>query len=271
MRPTFKSSNPRRVSTLSIQVRTALPSPFLSALPPPAGPLTSPSLPLQRAARLVLAAATHKVEFVVPECPVEFGQCIAVVGSESLGQWNAAGGLTLTWAEGDSWSGSIELPEGAQLEFKLVKVAGNHSNWEDGANRSATVPAGGAKIVCSWGDAAATAVEAAAAAPAAKAEAPPAPKPKSKKVAAAPVVEVHAHVEATHSSSNGAAEHAAAPEPVHAAPAAAPSHHAHGITLPPEMAALASSMSQGADGTLNFTFGDAASGVDAAALAAKLQ
>lgn len=44
-----------------------------------------------------------------------------LVGShEALGSWQVDKAVPATWSEGHQWSASVELPAGAQLEFKFV-------------------------------------------------------------------------------------------------------------------------------------------------------
>ncbi len=39
---------------------------------------------------------------------------------EALGAWQLDKAVPATWNEGHQWSASVELPAGAQLEFKFV-------------------------------------------------------------------------------------------------------------------------------------------------------
>jgi len=118
----------------------------------------------QRRAHLIAVAAAHsKVEFIVPNCPLEYGECIKVVGSEiGLGDWDAAQGILLQWSEGNHWTGSVELPQSAQLQFKLIKssLEGDTVIWEDGPNREIVVPSGGStRITCQFGAPGSTVLE----------------------------------------------------------------------------------------------------------------
>jgi hypothetical protein len=65
-----------------------------------------------------------------------FGESLFAVGSPpSLGSWNCAGAVPLTWAAGDVWSGSVLLPIEGQLELKFVVRRGDGSLvWQEGAN-----------------------------------------------------------------------------------------------------------------------------------------
>lgn len=56
-----------------------------------------------------------------PPLQVNFGQEVKLVGShEALGAWQLDKAVAATWSEGHQWSASVELPAGAQLEFKFV-------------------------------------------------------------------------------------------------------------------------------------------------------
>lgn len=77
------------------------------------------------------------------------GQQIEIVGSvDGLGQWSAKGGLVLSGASFPTWTGTVNLPPGTTFQFKAVEVeSGAVVQWEQGANRSFTVPASGAATV----------------------------------------------------------------------------------------------------------------------------
>ncbi len=109
----------------------------------------------QSRALLTPCAALINVDFLVPELPLEFGQSLKIVGgTASLGNWEASTGCTLEWTEGNNWKGSAEVEAGSDVEFKLVKVAGEDwSSWEDGENKVLAVPstASAVSVVCNWG------------------------------------------------------------------------------------------------------------------------
>ena len=93
----------------------------------------------------------------MPDCPLEFGQHLIIVGSaNALGSWNASDGLVLNWTEGDNWKASAEIDVDA-IEFKLVKATGATGDdsflWEDGDNRGVVVASedGPAKVIAAWG------------------------------------------------------------------------------------------------------------------------
>ncbi|MFJ8693675.1 carbohydrate-binding module family 20 domain-containing protein [Streptomyces roseolilacinus] len=73
------------------------------------------------------------------------GQNIHVTGNQSaLGNWNAGSALKLDPAAYPVWKLDVTLPAGTTFEYKYVrKDAAGNVTWESGANRVATVPAGG--------------------------------------------------------------------------------------------------------------------------------
>ncbi|MFD0775660.1 carbohydrate-binding module family 20 domain-containing protein, partial [Streptomonospora algeriensis] len=85
-------------------------------------------------------------EFSV-EAQTRYGQNVRVAGSiPELGAWDPAQGVELSTDDTGypTWTGSVDLPEGAAFEYKLVKVAPDGSvEWEQGANRSAAADSPG--------------------------------------------------------------------------------------------------------------------------------
>ncbi|MEU3447785.1 carbohydrate-binding module family 20 domain-containing protein [Streptomyces thermolilacinus] len=73
------------------------------------------------------------------------GQNIYVTGNQSaLGNWNTGSALKLDPAAYPVWKLDVTLPAGTTFEYKyLRKDAAGNVTWESGANRVATVPAGG--------------------------------------------------------------------------------------------------------------------------------
>lgn len=112
---------------------------------------TLPATPQPRAP-FTPCAGPIKVNFHVPDCQLEFGQGLNVVGSApTLGSWSSSGGAPLQWHEGNHWKGSVEIESDTEVEFKLVKVAGEESiGWEEGANRTICISAPSI-IECTWG------------------------------------------------------------------------------------------------------------------------
>lgn len=53
-------------------------------------------------------------------CSVEFGATLKVVGShDALGEWDVARALPMTWAAGDVWTVTAELPEHFVVRYKV--------------------------------------------------------------------------------------------------------------------------------------------------------
>lgn len=69
-------------------------------------------------------ACTHRPPPSPPSLPapqVNFGQALVLVGSaEQLGSWQLEHAPTMTWGEGDVWTASLELPAGANIEYKFA-------------------------------------------------------------------------------------------------------------------------------------------------------
>lgn len=58
-----------------------------------------------------------------PPLQVHWGQEVVLVGShERLGAWSVDAGARMAWSEGHTWSTSVELPLGADLEYKFAVV-----------------------------------------------------------------------------------------------------------------------------------------------------
>lgn len=52
---------------------------------------------------------------------MQFAQEVLLVGSlPQLGGWGLEGAVRLTWGEGHAWTATVELPAGAELEYKFV-------------------------------------------------------------------------------------------------------------------------------------------------------
>ncbi|MFI9490518.1 carbohydrate-binding module family 20 domain-containing protein [Streptomyces halstedii] len=73
------------------------------------------------------------------------GQNIYVTGNQAaLGNWNPGSALKLDPATYPVWKLDVALPAGTAFEYKYVrKDAAGNVTWENGANRTATVPASG--------------------------------------------------------------------------------------------------------------------------------
>jgi hypothetical protein len=72
---------------------------------------------------------------------LEFGKRLCVVGSpKELGVWNAAESTcSLSWSDGDVWTGSFEISPGP-VEFKLVQVSDHEVIWPEGNNVTLLIP-----------------------------------------------------------------------------------------------------------------------------------
>jgi hypothetical protein len=104
----------------------------------------------------------HTVSFTVPECRVEYGDQVFVVGNiPELGNWDAEGGFPLQWTDGDTWEGRLSLSNlhaHQQIEYKLIKYTARNGSfvWEDGENRKLVVRSSTGpspvvySIVCLW-------------------------------------------------------------------------------------------------------------------------
>jgi len=84
-----------------------------------------------------------------------FGEQLVVVGpSRELGEWNPHQGLKMEWGDGHEWT--AELPNvvrGSSIEFKIVLLSiKGEPSWEEGDNRSVTLPEEAAvlEISCDW-------------------------------------------------------------------------------------------------------------------------
>jgi Starch binding domain len=65
-----------------------------------------------------------------------FGDSIKLVGNlPKLGSWDVLAAPDLSWEEGHNWRVTLELPHGADLQFKLVRVTPTAWAWEEGEDR----------------------------------------------------------------------------------------------------------------------------------------
>ncbi|WP_173068366.1 carbohydrate-binding module family 20 domain-containing protein [Phytohabitans houttuyneae] len=80
-----------------------------------------------------------------------FGQNVFVVGSTApLGAWNPAAAVALSPTQYPVWTGTVSLPTGQAVEYKLVKKNPDGTvTWESGANRTLT-PSGGTTVTITW-------------------------------------------------------------------------------------------------------------------------
>lgn len=93
------------------------------------------------------SGAKAKVAFTLPY-HVEFGQEVAVVGEiDTLGKWDAAAAIPLTWTDGDVWTAAIEVPVGSTVQYKYIIRApdsGEVLEWQSGDNLVIELPASAA-------------------------------------------------------------------------------------------------------------------------------
>ena len=80
-----------------------------------------------------------------------FGQNVFVVGATApLGSWNPANAVALSPNQYPVWTGTVSLPTGQAVEYKLIKKNPDGTvTWEAGANRTLT-PAGNATVTITW-------------------------------------------------------------------------------------------------------------------------
>lgn len=86
--------------------------------------------------------ATCNVTFTVNNATTYWGQSVYIVGNNSaIGNWNAASAVLMNTTTYPTWSKTIALPQGTNLEFKFIKKDGSGNIvWESGSNRTYTVP-----------------------------------------------------------------------------------------------------------------------------------
>lgn len=74
-----------------------------------------------------------------------WGDRLVVVGNQpELGNWDPRAGLPLDAPAWPAWSGAVELPIGADVEYKLALLrADGRVEWERGDNRAVRVPTDG--------------------------------------------------------------------------------------------------------------------------------
>ncbi|KAK9806472.1 hypothetical protein WJX73_000758 [Symbiochloris irregularis] len=124
--------------------------------------LCSPSATIRRQTLQVHALATTKIHFSTTR-EVGFGESHKIVGGHpSLGSWDVGSAPTMNWNDGNVWTLDVDVPGGEGLEFKCIKVAGGHVEWEGGNNRCCQVPNGATKLVniaFAWGDEGSLAVQ----------------------------------------------------------------------------------------------------------------
>ena len=92
-----------------------------------------------------------KLNFAIKLSGTAYGEQVCVVGNtDKLGRWDGQNGVYLKWSEGDVWKGSVEVPAGGYVEYKLL-VKGKHGDmrWEKHHNRVVQLYDGGADLTIS--------------------------------------------------------------------------------------------------------------------------
>ena len=70
---------------------------------------------------------------------------------ERLGAWDLAAAVPAAWSEGHAWTATVELPLGAEIEYKFAVVDPRHApTWEPRYNRALTVAPAAAALVGAW-------------------------------------------------------------------------------------------------------------------------
>jgi hypothetical protein len=97
-------------------------------------------------------AGRVRVSLQVDGATTRWGENVYAVGStDALGRWDWRGGVALSPTSYPSWTGSIDLPEGATVELKFVKVdERGQLTWEAGRNRILSVSAGASAYRGTW-------------------------------------------------------------------------------------------------------------------------
>ena len=107
----------------------------------------------------VLTGAQTAVRFIVNNATTSYGTNVYLVGNVyELGNWDTARAVgpcfnaTESIASYPSWFYDVNVPAGATIEFKFVKLDGNGNvTWESGANHTYTVPENGTgEVEVNW-------------------------------------------------------------------------------------------------------------------------
>jgi isoamylase len=97
-------------------------------------------------ARSCAATATVKVDFTVNNFTTSPGQDLYVVGNvPELGNWDTSKAVKLNYVSSTQWSGPVffSTSKGAAIQYKYIWRSGGTATYENGSNRSYTVPASG--------------------------------------------------------------------------------------------------------------------------------
>ena len=69
-------------------------------------------------------------------CQCAYGEQLKLVGNkEELGNWDVTSAPTLSWADGDAWTGQVQLGEADEARFKLVLLGHEGVVWEPVSDR----------------------------------------------------------------------------------------------------------------------------------------
>jgi len=98
------------------------------------------------AARSCTATEAVRVDFTVNNKVTSPGQDIYISGNvPELGNWDVTKAVKLNWVDSDTWSGPVffSTSKGAAIQYKYIVRQGGTTTWENGANRTYTVPTSG--------------------------------------------------------------------------------------------------------------------------------
>ncbi|HEX5719946.1 MAG TPA: CBM20 domain-containing protein [Thermoanaerobaculia bacterium] len=85
-----------------------------------------------------------RVDFTVNNYVTSPGQDLYVVGNvPELGNWDVTKAVKLNWMDSDTWSGPVffTASKGSAIQYKYIMR--QETTWENGSNRSYTVPSSG--------------------------------------------------------------------------------------------------------------------------------
>ena len=69
-------------------------------------------------------------------CQCAYGEQLKLVGNkEELGNWDVTSAPTLNWADGNAWTGEVQLGEANDARFKLVLLGHEGVVWEPVSDR----------------------------------------------------------------------------------------------------------------------------------------
>jgi glycogen operon protein len=97
-------------------------------------------------ARSCTATAVTRVDFTVNNFSTSPGQDLYVVGNvPELGNWDTSKAVKLNYVSSTQWSGPVffSTSKGASIQYKYIWRSGGTATYENGSNRTYTVPASG--------------------------------------------------------------------------------------------------------------------------------